>query len=402
MIPTRAAPQPLPTTRTCPFDPPEELARLRSEQPVNPLVYADGSVGWLVTGHAEAQTVLTDPRFSARKELQKLPVKWAGQMERKPAGPGEFIFMDPPGHTRYRKLLAGQFTMRRMRQLTPRIEEIAEEHLDAMERQGPPADLMRAYAYPIPSLAICEMVGMPYAESGALHDKVVKLFKFESTPEETRTAGADIHRMLYDLLRRKRARPADDLMSGLVTGEELSDQEILRVVSLLLIGGFDNTANMIGLGVFALLQHPNQLALLRARPELVDGAVEELMRYVPSLHIGPIRVALEDVEVAGQLISASEVVTLSLAAVNRDPRRFAEPDRLDVTRAASRQLAFGYGVHQCIGQQLARIEMRVAHAALLRRFPTLRLAVPADEVPMRDNIVPYGPCCLPVAWGEES
>jgi cytochrome P450 len=391
--------RPLPTVRTCPFDPPEELIQIQGEHPVSRLVYADGSVGWLVTGYAEAQAVLADSRFSARKELQKLPVDWAGQMERKPAGAGEFIFLDPPAHSRYRKLLAGQFTMRRMRQLTPRIQEIAEEHLDAMERAGPPVDLMRAYAYPIPSLAICELVGMPYAESGALHEKVTKLFSFESTPAETRAAGADIRRTLYELLRRKRANPADDLMSELVTSGELADQEILMMVSLLLIGGFDNTANMIGLGVYALLRHPEQLARLRADPELVEGAVEELMRYVPSLHIGPIRAALEDIEIAGWLIRAGEVVTLSLAAINRDPRRFTEPERLDIARPTSRHhLAFGYGVHQCIGQQLARIEMQVAHAALLRRFPALRLAVPADEVSMRENIVPYGPRSLPITW----
>lgn len=399
MTNTCAAP-PLPTVRTCPFDPPEELTRIREEQPVSRLRYADGSIGWLVTGHPEAQLVLADPRFSARKELQRLPVNWAGQMAREQAGPGEFIFMDPPEHSRYRKMLAGQFTMRRMRQLTPRIEEIAAQHLDVMERGGPPADLMKAYAYPIPSLAICELVGMPYAESGTLHDKVTMLFKFESTPAQVRQAGAEIHRMLYGLLRRKQAQPADDLMSDLVTSGELSVEEMLRIVSLLLIGGFDNTANMIGLGVYALLTHPEQLARLRAAPELVDSAVEELMRYVPSLHIGPIRAALTDVEVGGQLIRAGEVVTLSLAAVNRDPRRFDDPERLDVGRAASRHLAFGYGPHQCIGQQLARIEMRVAYTALLRRFPDVRLAVPAQEVPMRENIVPYGPRSLPIAWGE--
>jgi cytochrome P450 len=393
-------PRPLPIERSSPFDPPEELIRLGSRQPVSRLVYADGSVGWLVTGHAEAQTVLGDGRFSARKELVRLPVPWLGHMERVPAGPGEFIFMDPPEHARFRKLLAGYFTMRRMRQFVPRVEEIARERLDAMEEAGQPCDLMKVFAYPIPSLAICELVGMPYAEAGVMHDEITRMFSFDSPPEDTRAAAAAIHRMLYELLLRKRAKPADDIMSELVTSGQLSVEEILRVASLLLIGGFDNTANMIGLGVYALLQHPEQLDLLRSRPELVESAVEELMRYVPSLHIGPIRAALEDVELGGELIQAGEVLTLSLSAANRDERRFEEPDRLDIMRTATRQLAFGYGVHQCIGQQLARIEMQVAHAALLRRFPTLRLAVPGDEVPMRENIVPYGPRVLPVVWGE--
>ena len=395
----RAEGRPLPVTRGCPFDPPQELTELARLAPITPLTYPDGSLGWLVTGHAEGQRVLVGSQFSARKELQTLPVQWGGQMKRDPAGPGEFIFMDPPEHSRYRKILAGQFTMRRMRLLTPRIEQIAESRLDEMEAAGTAADLMTAYAYPIPSLAICELVGLPYGESPALHRNVVRMFRFESTPQEVREAGLAIHGTLYELLRRKRAKPADDLMSDLVTGGGLSVEEILRVASLLLIGGFDNTANMIGLGVYALLAHPEQLAAVRDRPELVEGAAEELMRWVPSLHIGPVRVALADVEIGGQLIRAGEVVTLSLPAINRDPRRFADPDTLDVTKPPGGHLAFGYGPHQCIGQQLARIEMRVAYAALLRRFPHLRLAVPADEVPMRENIVPYGPRCLPVEWG---
>ena len=395
---TRQA-RPLPVDRRCPFDPPEELTELARHGPVNPLVYPDGTTGWLVTGHAEGQKVLVGAEFSARKEMQKLPVNWTGQMYRDPAGPGEFIFMDPPEHSRYRKMLAGQFTMRRMRLLTPRIEEIAEGRLDEMEAAGTSADLMKAYAYPIPSLAICELVGLPYEEAPALHQHVVRMFHFESTPEEARSAGLAIHSSLYDLLRRKRARPADDLMSDLVTGGSLSVEEILRVASLLLIGGFDNTANMIGLGVYALLAHPDQLARLWAEPELIQDATEELLRWAPSLHIGPVRMAVQDVEVAGQLIRAGDAVTLSLPAINRDPRRFPDPETLDISRTGAGHLAFGYGPHQCIGQQLARIEMRVAYAALLRRFPHLRLAVPAEEVPMRENIVPYGPLTLPIEWG---
>ena len=212
MPPTLRA-QPLPTVRSCPFDPPEELTQLRAVAPVSPLLYVDGSQGWLVTGHAPAQTVLADQRFSARKELQKLPVEWGGQMERDPAGPGEFIFMDPPEHTRFRKLLVGQFTMRRMRQLTPRIEEITAGRLDAMEEAGAPVDLMQVFAYPIPSLVICQLVGLPHELAGELHENVVKLFEFDSTPEQVRQAGLAIHQTLHDLMRRKRARPADDVMS---------------------------------------------------------------------------------------------------------------------------------------------------------------------------------------------
>ncbi|MEU0570500.1 cytochrome P450 [Nonomuraea sp. NPDC005983] len=379
----------LPVKRTpgCPFDPPPELADL---PPMGRLVFSDGHHGWLATSHDAVRTVLADPRFSTRPDLKHFPVP-SGQ-DRRPAPPGLFSSMDPPEHSRYRRLLTGQFTVRRMRQLEPRIERIAADRLDAMAAQGPPVDLVQAYALPIPSLVICELLGVPYADHDFFQEQTADLVQLGI---DSRRAVAELTRYLGELVRRKRADPGDDLISGL-TGE-LTDEELANVAVLLLVAGHETTANMLGLGVFALLQHPGQRALLDAD---VDTAVEELLRWLSIAHLGaPTRAALEDVEIAGELVRAGETVSMSLPAANRDADLFDDPAALRLDRPGARKhLAFGHGVHQCLGQQLARIEMRIGYRALFDRFPTLRLAVPADEVPTKDDAVVYGVRSLPVAW----
>ncbi|MER6174754.1 cytochrome P450 [Streptosporangium sp. NPDC001681] len=388
-----------PFGRPDPFTPPERLASLREERPVTPMTYPDGRVGWLVTSYPAVRSILADPRFSSRRELLNVPVPFPLMQEmRRPADPGMFIRMDPPDHTRYRKLLTAQFTVRRMKQLEPRIHEITEERLDAMEKAGPPQDLVREFALPIPSLVICELLGVPYSDRAEFQQATAVLLNLESAVEDIRAAVARVAAFFARLIELKRAEPADDLLSGLVTGGELTDEELGNIGFLLLAAGHETTANMLGLGTFALLQHPDQLAALRADPSLIDNTVEELLRYLSIIHIGPIRAALEDVEVDGELIRAGEVVTLSIQAANRDPARFTDPDRLDITHPASGHLTFGHGLHQCLGQQLARVEMRTAFPMLFDRFPDLRLAVPAQEVRMRDTMSIYGVRELPVRW----
>ncbi|MGW0586232.1 cytochrome P450 [Streptosporangium sp. NPDC002607] len=388
-----------PFGRPDPFTPPERLASLREERPVTRMTYPDGRVGWLVTSYPAVRSILADPRFSSRRELLNVPVPFPLMQEmRRPADPGMFIRMDPPDHTRYRKLLTAQFTVRRMKQLEPRIHEITEERLDAMEKAGPPQDLVREFALPIPSLVICELLGVPYSDREEFQQATAVLLNLESAVEDIRAAVARVAAFFARLIEFKRAEPADDLLSGLVTGGELTDEELGNIGFLLLAAGHETTANMLGLGTFALLQHPDQLAALRADPSLIDNTVEELLRYLSIIHIGPIRAALEDVEVGGELIRAGEVVTLSIQAANRDPSRFTDPDRLDITHPASGHLTFGHGLHQCLGQQLARVEMRTAFPMLFDRFPDLRLAVPAQEVRMRDTMSIYGVRELPVRW----
>jgi cytochrome P450 len=375
----------VPTARETPFDPPAALA---AAPPISRLRYPDGSLGWLVTEHAAARFVLSDPRFSSRLDLAKSPIRVSEPV----VVPGAFLFMDPPEHTRYRRLLAGQFTVRRMRALEPRIASIAAGLLDAMTA---PADLVREFALPLASLVICELLGVPY-ESHTDFERASHAMVDPSLPEPQRdAAGGELFGLLASVVAEKRRSPGDDLLSGLLA---LTDDEVMGIGVMLLFAGHETTANMLGLGTFALLRHTEQLALLRADPSLIDGAVEELLRHLSIVQYEVNRAALEDVEVAGQRVAKGESLLVSLPMANRDPARFPSPSTLDITRGTAAHLAFGHGVHQCLGQQLARAELRIGFSALLSRFPTLRLAVPPSDIPLRTGRGIYGVDALPITW----
>ncbi|WP_188188404.1 cytochrome P450 [Nonomuraea sp. SYSU D8015] len=387
----------MPTRRQRPLDPPQELERWREEAPVRRLRYADGHVGWLVTGYAAARAVMGDGRFSTRPELHHPSTPQIAQHQAMRRPPGFFVRLDPPEHTRYRKLLTGQFTVRRMKLLEPRIAEITGATLDAMVRTGPPAELVRDFALPIPALVICELLGVPYADRESFHRQAATLVALGASTEQKQQAMNELNAYVRALVADKRARPADDLISGLSSGGELTHDELSGVAMLLLLAGHETTANMLALGTFTLLGNPGQLAKLRSDPSLAPGAVEELLRYLTVVDF-MVRTALEDVELDGHTIKAGETVTVSLPTANRDPLRFADPGAMDITRDATGHLTFGHGIHQCLGQQLARNEMRIALPALLDRLPGLRLAVPAEEVPMRSDMLVYGVHRLPVTW----
>ncbi|MFC9236124.1 cytochrome P450 [Streptomyces decoyicus] len=388
-----------PTVRSCPFDPPAEYRTLREQEPVAPVTFPDGSAGWLVTRYEDVRTVLADPRFSAQRTLLR-----PGGAETDPAPapappPGLFIMMDAPEHTRFRRLLTKQFTVRRMRQLTPAVERIVAEQLDAMAAAEGPVDLVQAFALPVPSLVICELLGVPYADREEFQRNSATIVRLDAGLEEVQQAQAAMRGYIHQLVLAKREKPADDILSELARSGELTDEELAGVGVLLLIAGHETTANMIALGTMCLLDNPEQLAALRADPSLMDGAVEELLRYLTIVQFGVRRTALEDVELDGRRIEEGSIVVASLASGNRDAAHLADdPERLDVARAQSPHLAFGHGIHQCLGQQLARAEMKAALSALLNRFPTLRLAVPVEQVPMRDNMLVYGVHELPVTW----
>ncbi|SEH00543.1 Cytochrome P450 [Nonomuraea solani] len=392
-----AAPVTMPTLRQAPFDPPEELAKWREEAPIRRLRYADDHLGWLVTGYAAARAVLGDNRFSSRPELHHPTTPQIGRHMALRRPPAFFVRMDPPEHTRYRKLLTGQFTVRRMNLLEPRIAEITTATLDAMLRTGPPAELVRDFALPIPALVICELLGVPYDDRDHFQQRASIIVSLEASTEQKQQAMNDVNVYVRDLVADKRAHPGDDLISGLSAGGELTEEELAGVSMLLLLAGHETTANMLAQGTFTLLTSPAQLAALRGDPALVPGAVEELLRYLTVLDFTA-RTALEDVELDGHAIKAGDTVTISLPAANRDPRRFTDPAVMDITREAVGHLTFGHGIHQCLGQQLARNEMRIALPALLTALPGLRLAVPADEVPMRSDMLVYGVHRLPVTW----
>ncbi|MET8116965.1 cytochrome P450 [Streptomyces prasinus] len=394
MTRTDLKPVRFPTERTCPFSPPPELTELRDEHPVHRLAYPDGAVGWLVTGHAAARAVLSDPRFSARGEHRRAAV---GGGTPEPARPGVFIFMDPPEHTRFRKLFTGEFTVRRTRRIEPEVEKITAGRIAAMREMGPPLDLVREFALPIPSLVICELLGVPYEDHEFFQRHSEIMLDHERAMDEAVESYTLMAEFLSELVRRKRGKPQDDLLSR-VAASDLTDIEAAGSAMLMLAAGHETTAKMLGLGTYLLLSNPDQLEMLRNRPELINGAVEEMMRYLSIVQFGVVRGATEDVELEGRLIREGEAVTVALSAANRDPGLFPDPDVLDLSRDAGRHLGFGYGVHQCVGQQLARVEMRVAFRQLISAFPGLRLDVAPGEIETTRLASMYGVRRLPVSW----
>jgi cytochrome P450 len=384
--------------RPNPFDPPAELSLLRQERGLARLAFPDGHVGWLVTRYDLARAVLSDRRFSSRQELQHLPVPQERGRRQQGHEPGLFPHLDLPEHSRYRRVLAGRFTAPRIKSLEPAIEAIVGDCLDSMIRTGPPADLVAAFARPVPRQVICEMLGLPRADRPRLEPELAALVDLASPHERLAAALGTITGYLRDLILHRQAEPATDLLGELVGGTDLSVEELTNVALVLLTAGALPTASMLALGPFALLSHPRQRARLTSDPTVMDTAVGELLRYLSVNRFDVRRAALEDVEMAGELIRAGETVVIALAAANRDPRRFPDPDTLDLRRQKSGDLAFGHGIHHCLGQHLARAQLRLGLAQLLRRLPGLALAVPAEQVPMSDNSVLYGVRELPVAW----
>jgi cytochrome P450 len=386
----------------CPFDPATGLTELSGHGRIHRIEH-NGDIVWLVTGHDEARAVLAEPKMSSdRINSPRAKALISPELHAEMFPPerraGSFIFMDAPEHTRYRKLLTGQFTVRRMRDLGPRIMEIVTAQLDAMIETGAPADLVRDFALPVPSLVICELLGVDYGDREEFQQRTSKLLSLTTTVDEQIKNTTELRRFMQSLVRDKQANPGDDLLSGLVRDTDLNEDELVGIANLLLIAGHETTANMLALGTFALLEHPEEFTKLRENPELIDNAVEELLRYLSIISMGVSRHATEDVTIGGITIKAGETVVVSVPAVNRDENQYDEPHELRVDRPRGHHVAFGHGIHQCLGQQLARVEMTVAFTELLRRLPTLKLAVPADEVPLRTDMSIYGVHSLPVTW----
>jgi cytochrome P450 len=395
------------TLRDDAFTPPPALMAMAAGAPVTKSILPTGDPFWLVSGYEEARAVLADPRFSADRfryhpRFKNLPAHVREQLQGDKARAGSFINMDPPEHTRYRKLLTGQFTLRRMRLLTERIEEIVTETLDAMVAKGNSADLMTDFAFPVPSLMMCELLGVRYADRVEFQQRTASLIRMDMPLTEAVENAEAQRQFVLRLIADKREYPTDDMISGLIhhSGADpaLTDDELVNIVNLLLMAGYETTANMLGLGTFVLLQRPDQLKALRADPSRTADAVEELLRFLSVVHIGLFRFTTEDVELGGEHVPAGSTVVVSVVAANRDKERWPEPETLDVTRDRAAHLAFGHGVHQCLGQQLARVEMTVGYAELARRLPNLRLAVAPEEIPLRNDMLTYGVHALPVTW----
>ncbi|GAB2822644.1 cytochrome P450 [Lentzea nigeriaca] len=389
--------------RSYPFGPVDGLeidptyGLLRDTEPLARVKLPHGEEGWLLTRYDDVRLALGDPRFS----LAQAAVRDTPRMG--PQRMGAILTdLDPPEHTRLRRLLAHAFTVRRVEQLRASAERTAGELLDGMEKAGPPADLVTAYAVPLPGLMVCDLLGVPYADRDHFQDLAAAFMSITAMTDEEKMARlGELAAYLAGLAGQRREHQEDDLISALVVaqeeGDRLTAEELVQLTVLLLGAGYDSTAAHIANSVYTLLKFPDQAALLRADPDLMPSAVEELLRWIPAQEISDIlpRYALEDVELSGGTVLAGEPVLLAKHAANRDPRQFPDPDRFDVTRNAKGHLTFGHGPHHCIGAQLARMDLQVALTAILDRFPGLRLA---GEPRWRTGMAMRGPLAMPVTW----
>ncbi|QKW25915.1 cytochrome P450 [Streptomyces seoulensis] len=394
---------PMPRAAGCPFDPPPTLRELRSSAPISRVRIWDGTSPWLITRYDHVRALLGDPRVSADPAHGGYPHRNAAMRARE-RDQRTFITMDDPEHARLRRMVTGPFAIRKMEALRPSVQRLVDDQIDAMLAGPNPADLVTALALPVPSLVICRLLGVPYGDHDLFQRNTQVIVRRTSTPEEVVGATRALTDYLDDLLIVKRKHPEDDLLSTLVTERVdtggMTQREAARMGVLLLAAGHETTANMITLGTLALLQNPEQLALLRDCPDpgVVAGAVEELLRYLTITHSGRRRVVLDDIEIDGQVLHAGEGLILANDIANRDPEAFPDPDRLDVTRDARRHVAFGYGVHQCLGQPLARVELQAVYGTLYRRVPTLALATDIDRLEFKHDGLVYGVYELPVTW----
>ncbi|MDX3855194.1 cytochrome P450 [Streptomyces sp. AK02-01A] len=382
---------------SCPFAPPPAYEKARRESPVTRVSLWDGSQPWLITRHEDVRAVLGDRRFSAESTRPGFPFLSEGR-KKLTGGDASFIRMDDPEHARLRRMLTADFMVKKIEAMRPDIQRVADDLLDRMTAAGTSADLVPEFALPLPSLVICRLLGVPYEDHDYFQHRSRVLLHDDSTPDEIRGALDDLVEYLTRLAKDKEREPDDGIISRLLARGELSVKEIAAMGRLLLIAGHETTANMTALSVLALLREPAQLTRLRDDPSLVKGAVEELLRYLTIVHTGLGRVATEDVSVGGHVIRAGEGVLCVLNAANRDEEAFPSGAALDVARDARRHVAFGFGVHQCLGQPLARAELQIALETVVRRLPGLRLAVPFEDVRFRNDMAVYGVHALPVAW----
>jgi cytochrome P450 len=395
---------PMERAASCPFAPPPGVLELGARAPLSRVRIWDGSTPWLVTGYEVARTLFADARVSVDDRIEGFPHWNEHMLSTVYKRPRSVFTSDAEEHTRFRRMLSRPFTFKRVEGLRPKIQEVTDECIDAILAGPQPADIVTALALPVPTRVISEMLGVPYEDHEFFqHHANVGLARY-ATAEDGQKGAMSLHGYLIDLVKKKMENPAEDAVSDLaerVTAGEISVKEAAQLGTGLLIAGHETTANMIGIGVLALLENPEQAAILRDTddPKVIALAAEELMRYLSIIQNGQRRVALDDIEIAGVTIRKGEGIILDLAPANWDPAAFPEPDRLDLTRENARdELGFGYGRHQCVGQQLARAELQIVFHTLLRRIPTMKLAIPFDEVPFKNDRLAYGVYSLPVTW----
>ncbi len=376
------------------LDPVPAMAELRAEAPISKLDLPFGMNAWLVTGYDEAKAVLGKATgFSS--DFGNLVGNAGVTADQNPGGLG---FADPPVHTRLRKLLTPEFTMRRLSRLTPRIDEIVAEQLDAMAKTDGPVDLWQAFALPIPSLTICELLGVSYEDREDFQRLSTARFDLFGGAGASLGAMSESLTYLLDIVKKQREEPGDGLLGMLIKehGDEIDDRELAGLADGVLTGGLETTASMLALGALVLLRDEKAFDAVRGDEQSVHRFVEELLRYLTVVQMAFPRFAKEDMEIAGVRIGEGDIVLVSLSAADRDPKLGPDMEKFDATREPTSHLAFSYGIHRCIGAELARMELRTAYPALVRRFPNLRLAVPAEELSFRKVSIVYGLDELPV------
>lgn len=381
-------------------DPYAVYARLREAGPVHRIAGTDGLPAWVVTRYDDVRQALGDPRLSLDKR-NALPGGYRG-LALPPALDANLLNMDPPDHTRIRRLVSQAFTPRGIEQLRDPIRQTADDLLDAIALHGR-ADLVASYAAPLPITVICDLLGVAPADRHDFRAWTDALVAPDpAQPSRAKQAVGSMLAFFTQLIASKRSYPADDLLSALIAvrdeEDRLSEEELMSLAFLTLFAGYENTVHLIGNATLALLSHPDQLAALRADPGRLPGAIEELARYDGPVPLAIRRFPTEDLTIGGVAIPAGETVLLSLAAAHRDPHRFTDPDRLDIGRDATGHLALGHGIHYCLGAPLARMETEIALAALLDRFPGLTLDVPQEELRWRSSMRVRGLLTLPVRY----
>lgn len=389
-----------PQDRSCPYHPPTGYQPLLEEGPISRVRLYDGREAWIVTGHAEARQLLSDERLSSVRENPAFPVtspRFAAiplEQRRTP-----LLGADGPEQHAQRRMLLPRFTNQRVADLRPQIQQLVDGLLDDMVDKGKTADLVTQFALPLSSSVICALLGVPYSDRAFFEEQSSLLLR-ATTGEEA--AGAAVRLMTYmgELIARKEREPCDDLLDTLVEhmrAGELERQDAVSLAIFMLIAGHESTASMITLGTLTLLEHPEQLAALRADDTLFPNAVNELLRFL-SIVEGLARVATKEIEIGEVVIRPDDAVFFGTSLINRDPSLYPEPDELDLTRNARHHITFGHGTHLCLGHNLARVEMEIALRALFARLPGLRLAKPVDQIPFAPGDTIQGPLSLPIAW----
>ncbi|WP_406511492.1 cytochrome P450 [Streptomyces sp. NBC_00161] len=391
-----------PMDRQCPFAPPREVTAVRDAGEVPRVTLWNGVRPWLFTRFEDARTVLSDPRFSADKSRPGYPLSSAVALAETAVEP-TLLVMDNPEHDAVRRLVLGEFTVKRAERWRPAVRAVVEDRLDRMLR-GAEADLVADLALPVALTVICEFLGVPFEDRELFRSLTHTMNLVAGSTESAAAARQALQDYLEDLVAAREQRPQDDFLSRMAArhlADGSMDRRQLAAMGLLLLtAGHDTTANMISLGVLTLLRHPRHFAALGADddPVLLAATVEEMLRHLTVVQRGIRRIAREDTEVGGHPVRAGEGVVAAINVANRDPERFSAGEEFDPAARAHGHLAFGYGPHQCMGQSLARVELQEVYAAVARRIPTLRTTVPVEEIRFKSDMAVYGVHALPVTW----